>query len=400
VLGRDFVRPLEDDWRDTLDDVARSRGWPTSREVAKLASRVAALSSSYNDASKARATARDAGPARLAFSFVRDVPKTAGAVRELVAVGALRLGTRLSVLDLGAGMGASTWGLVRALEAAGEAGTIDVTWVDADGLALEVAMAIARARAGRGRVELRATAMQRSAGPLPGARRFDVVLAGQVLSELDVGLADGARTEKHAALLASWLDWLEPGGSLVLVEPALRDRTRHLHRLHDAMLAAGATVFAPCLHASTCPALARDGDWCHEDLAVDLPAWLVPVARAAGLRHEGLTFSYLVLRRDGRRLSDAVSARQDGSSLRMVSGPMPSKGKLEAFLCGALPSPTGPVVSRARVTRLDRDASPANTAWAEATRGDVVLLEPAPPLDRPRIERATRVALSGVTKTR
>jgi ribosomal protein RSM22 (predicted rRNA methylase) len=215
-----------------------------------------------------------------------------------------------------------------------------------------------------------------------------------------VGLAADARLEKHASLLASWLDRLEPDGSLIVVEPALRDRTRHLHRLHDAMLARGATVFAPCLHASTCPALARDGDWCHEDLAVDLPAWLVPVARAAGLRHEGLTFSYLVLRRDGLRLSDAVPAVNDASLLRMVSGPMPSKGKLEAFLCGALPSATERVVSRARVTRLDRDATPANSAWAEASRGDVVVLEPAPPVDRPRIERATTVTLSGVTKTR
>ena len=32
--------------------------------------------------------------------------------------------------------------------------------------------------------------------------------------------------------------------------------------------------------------LAREGDWCHEDLPVDLPPWLVPVARADGTGYD------------------------------------------------------------------------------------------------------------------
>src|SRR5277367_2734245 len=110
MLGRQLVRPLEDDWRDTLDALARARGWPTTRDVARLGAQVAALSASYNDAARARAAVKDAGAARLGFSFARDVPKGAAAVRELVATGALPQGRTLRVLDLGAGLGATTWG--------------------------------------------------------------------------------------------------------------------------------------------------------------------------------------------------------------------------------------------------------------------------------------------------
>jgi len=394
MLGIDLVRPLEDDWRDTIDAVARSRGWPSTHDVAALAACVGSLSAAYNDPRRARAGMRDGGPARLGFAFARDVPKGAGAVRELVATGALR-GERVRVLDIGAGLGAMTWGLVRALEKAGARGVVDATWVDADAEALAVGAAVARARAGRGSIELRVTTipgkLELVAWP---SEPFDVVLAGHVLSELDVASPQNFRVERHATLLSSWLrDGVGPLGSLVLVEPALRERTRHLHRVRDELAARGATVFAPCLHSVPCPALARPSDWCHEDLPVDLPPWLVPVARAAGLRRQGLTFSYLVVRRDGLRLAGALSSRAGAGRLRVVSQPMLSKGKREVFLCGELESAGHAVVSRARVTRLDRDAAPANAEWKGVLRGDLLVVEPAPELERPRIGATTAVGV-------
>src|SRR4029077_13314265 len=144
-----------------LDAVAQQRGWPTSKDVAELAACVARLSSAYNDPAVARATIRDAGAARLGFSFARDVPKGAAAVRELVATGTLASDRRpaaqterpaadrehandLRVLDLGAGLGATTWGLIRALEGTLElslAGReLDATWVDPDASALELGL--------------------------------------------------------------------------------------------------------------------------------------------------------------------------------------------------------------------------------------------------------------------
>jgi hypothetical protein len=198
-------------------------------------------------------------------------------------------------------------------------------------------------------------------------------------------------------MLRGWLERrVNEGGSLVIVEPALRDRTRHLHRVRDALVAAGATLFAPCLHAGACPALVRETDWCHEDLDVDLPEWLVPVARAAGLRREGLTFSYLVLRRDGRTLAAAVRASPSASVLRVVSGAMPSKGKREAFLCGELLDAAGArVPARVKAARLDREETAANAAWDAAARGDLLVAEPALQLDRPRVGPDTALSLAG-----
>jgi len=118
----------------------------------------------YNDPDAAM---REAGPARLGFSFARDVPKAAGAVRELVATGALGLERGLRVLDVGAGMGATTWGVARALSAASRTGPIEATWVDSDAVALEVGMAIVRARQaqeGKGGIDLRVHTSTRPVG--------------------------------------------------------------------------------------------------------------------------------------------------------------------------------------------------------------------------------------------
>jgi hypothetical protein len=396
MLGLELVVPLEDDWQVTLSDVARSRGWPTSGDVAKLGRAVAALSRAYNDDKAGLDLARDAGAARLGFWFPRDVPKGAGAVREVVASGALTGVRRLRLLDVGAGLGAMTWGFVRALEAAGAKDlTVDATWLDADAAALDLGAAIVRARAGRGPVELRLQTMARPVDRLGGLGLFDVVLVGQVLSELDptsapprAGASPETRVERHAAMLRALLErHVEPSGFLVVVEPALRDRTRHLHRVRDVVSAAGVTVFAPCLHGAPCPALARDTDWCHEDLPVDLPRWLAPVARAAGLRHQGLTFSYLVLTRAQPPLSTLLTRTQTGARLRVVSNRSVTKGKQEVFLCGEFSGEgEGPRrAGRARVARLDRDASLSNDAWDGLARGELLVVDPAPALDRARV---------------
>jgi SAM-dependent methyltransferase len=401
MLGIDLVRPLEEGWREVLDAVGRARGWPTGQDARTLGAHVAALSAAYNDPARARAPAREAGAARLGFSFPRDVPKGAAATRELLAVGAIPREADLHVLDLGAGLGAMTWGLVRAREALGGKGAIDATWVDADAEALDVAQQIVGERARRvpRGAAPRVTPVRAAvspASPLPREARgpFDVVLAGHVLSEMDRGLAPGPRAEAHAAWLGRLLcDAVAPGGSLVVVEPALRDRTRHLHRVRDALLCgpSGATVFAPCTHAARCPALADERDWCHEDLRVDLPSWLVPVARAAGLRHEGLTFSYLVLRRDGTTIASAQRASPGEVLLRVVSDRIKSKGKLEVFLCGDFAAQGARAPARVRAARLDRDAGDANVAWGSLARGDVVALGAALDRGRPRIGESDRV---------
>jgi hypothetical protein len=365
------VHPLDDAWRSAIDATLHARGWPAIDDVARLGPLVAKLSASYNLTGTA---ARELLAARLAFSFARDVPKGGAAVRELVATGLLSCPSDrpLRVLDLGAGLGATSWGVARALDAAGRGGAIDATWVDADAAALAVGAELVRARteAGGMGVSLRVKTIV-GAVAAPRGEPFDLVLMGQVLSELDAGATADERVAKHVALVRDLLAHATlASGSVVIVEPALRDRTRHLHAVRDALLASAAedvTVFAPCLHRHPCPARAVEAEWCHEDLPVDLPEWLVPIARAARLRWQGLTFSYLVLRRDGA----ALSAR--GFPWRVVSAPIVTKGKRELFLCGALDDARA---ARVRVQRLDRHATDANGAWEALARGDRIRTSP------------------------
>jgi hypothetical protein len=397
-----LARPLEDDWRASIDAVARGRKWPTSETPAQLGALVRALSDAYNAApnaaaGRAVASSAPALAARLGFSFARDVPKSAAAVRELVAAGAVapREG-RLRVLDVGAGLGATTWGVARAFSRAGVPIAIDATWSDEDAIALDVGAELVKARGGRcdegDRVTLSVRTERRRVGGAAASSRdaYDLVLVGQVLSELDAALAPEERVVRHVAMLGALVGSLAPGGALVVVEPALRDRSRHLHAVRDALVAAGAAaVFAPCLHAAGCPALAAEGEWCHEDLPVDLPAWLVPVARAAGLRWQGLTFSYLVLRHAGApTLADVLPVIGAGPRLRVISEALVSKGKREHFVCGVL---RGSEAERARVTRLDRDRADVNASWDELGRGDVIAIEPPVDPAKPRIARAASV---------
>lgn len=398
-----FLEPLGLDWRDTLDGIAKERRFPTSGEVSKLAPLVARLSALYNDRSARAPGADDAGAlaARLLFSFPRDVNKGAGAVRELVAAGLLPQEGPIRVLDIGAGLGAMTWGIARAVGAE-RAGAIEADLSDHHAGALALADRIGKARSEG--LRIRTHQLSAEHGMPYGTGTYDIVVAGQVLSELDRDASDDERVHRHETLLRRWLERLHPKGSLVVVEPALRDRTRHLQRVRDALAANSASIagagtraniFAPCLHSAACPMLVRETDWCHEDLAVDLPDWLTPVARAAGLRWQGLTFSYLVLRRDGITLHDAT--RVDGASknslFREVSGLLRTKGKTERFLCGK----SGEFSGGLRAMRLDRAASDNNQAWDDAERGDVLAFDPGLDVAKPRIEASMRVTSSNLS---
>ena len=384
-----LVRPLEEPYREKLDAVAARHGFPTSRQPVPLGEAVRKLSDVYNR----RATGKDALPshdarahlgARLGFSFPRDVPKGAAAVRELVGTGLVALSEEkaLRVLDFGAGLGAMSHGLARALEAHGQQGEMDLLCTDADSSALALAREIgAPATGGPVQVRLR-TEMVRVGDRIPRGP-FDVILLGQVLSELDESADETTRITAHLDLVDALFRELGPAGSLVIVEPALRDRSRHLHALRDAFVVRGGAPFAPCLHAGPCPALLRDEDWCHEDLSVDLPPWLVPVAKSAGLRYQGLSFSYLVLRKDGQSLNTVLPHAR----LRSVSELLRSKGKTEAFLCGVFPGGS----KKERMRRLDRHASEANAPWERIGRGS--LLELDLPEAGVRIAEDARVAL-------
>ncbi len=361
---------LDAPWLALLGDVARAEGLALA--PAKLAAAVRALSEAYNAGTFAKSRGAEALAARLLFSLPRDVPKMACAAREVAFPS-----RDLRVLDVGAGLGASTWGLARLLASRGARGALDVTMIDDDASALSLARRIADARRREGDIDVRVEMIaERASAARAWAARFDVILVGQALGEID------ARDDAQIALLRGLLDRaLADDGVLVVVEPALRDRTRRLQRVRDALAKTGATIFAPCLHQNACPMLADETAWCHEDIAIDLPVDVARIARSAGLRWQGLTFSYLVLRKDGQ----ALRARVARGAQRVVSLPIVTKGKRELFLCGD----DGAL---RRAMRLDRDGEKRD-AWATAERGDVLAFDPPLSTEEKRVPQGTRIRI-------
>ena len=282
-------------------------------------------------------------------------------------------------------------------------------------------------------------ALARVVGP---RRPFELVVAAHVLNELFLpaaataaaAAATGAATPRARPLpqarpppprrpattralpvsprwCARWCDdLLAPDGTLILLEPALRETSRPLLAVRDRLLATGLKVVAPCFWTGPCPALARERDWCH-DAAPPLDAQAAQPragkAQSAGVSRPRpaarVDFSYLVLRRAERAATGGVASGVASASasgvagsatppeqqarldvFRVVSDRLVEKGRLRVFGCG----PTG----RHALIRLDRHASTANQAFAELERGDVVRIgSTTVAQDGLRIERDTPV---------
>jgi precorrin-6B methylase 2 len=311
--------------------------------------------------------------ARATFFTIADAMKVAVPIAELAGRGALPARRPLRIVDIGAGCGAMSLGLIAhlAFDAPGDA-AFDIVAIDQDVDALRIAGAALRGLAERRDIELSVTtrAADVATTSLPHA---DIALLGTVLNELPAP----ARLELVQHALAA----IGPDGSVIAIEPALRETTRNLHELRDALLTAGAAhVFAPCTRrGAPCPALANPDDWCHEDRPLRLPPLTSELARLTHLRDNGMKFSYLVLRH-----ADAPLVEQGGAAWRMVSAPRPAKGKLEIYGCSD--------AGRVPLRLLKRNRADANRGIEDARRGDVVVVDAPVESDRVEIGRETPVS--------
>ena len=308
--------------------------------------------------------------ARAVFFTVADAMKIAIPLGELAGRGALPPRRPLRIVDVGAGCGAMSLGLVASLltDAMGDA-SFEILAIDQDMDALRIAGAalrkLAEARGTSVAVTTRVADVQSTS--LPPA---DLVVMGTVLNELSA--------ETRTALVDRALAAVAEDGAVIIIEPALRDTSRALHEVRDSVLTAKkAHVFAPCTRrGAPCPMLASPDDWCHEDRAVTLPPRTAELARLTHLRDSGMKFSYLVLRHSDAPLVEAPGA------WRVVSAPFSAKGKQEVFGCSD--------AGRVPIRLLKRNRSEANRAFERARRGDVLVLD-APVGDRAEIEEATVV---------
>jgi ribosomal protein RSM22 (predicted rRNA methylase) len=259
-----------------------------------------------------------------------------------------------SVLDLGSGPGPLAF-------AALDAGSAEVTAADRSRPALALARELA-AEAGEALATREWDPLKGSELPVSGV---DAVLMGHLLNEL-FGTSEPA-LGRRAALVERALAALRPGGSVVLIEPALRDTSRELLKLRDVLLRRGFAVRAPCLFRGDCPALVKPSDWCHAERAWSMPPLLEQLARTAGLHKEALKMSYLVLAPKGEPWHEPPTGR----SFRIVSEPLEGKGRQRFMGCG----PEG----RMGLALQEKHRTEANAAFFRLQRGDVVTLTEAEP---------------------
>ncbi|MDB4967010.1 MAG: hypothetical protein JWN44_2699 [Myxococcales bacterium] len=256
-----------------------------------------------------------------------------------------------AALDIGSGPGPLAL-------AALDAGATRALAVDRSPSALAVARALAEARpSGGAATSSLATEAWEPAKPLPGGK-YELVLAGHLLNELF-----GDDIDARARLVDQMLSRLTATGVVVLIEPALRETSRALLTLRDRLVSRGVTVRAPCLYRGSCPALVREGDWCHAERTWTPPPLVEELARAAKLHRDALKMSYLVLQPPGATWPELPSGRL----FRIVSEPLPQKGQHRFVGCG----PEG----RAPLVLPHKHVRSGNESFVGLVRGDVARVE-------------------------
>ena len=190
---------------------------------------------------------------------------------------------------------------------------------------------------------------------------FDLIILANCLNEI---YADGTDPiEMRSNLVKEALALLALPGTIMIVEPALRETSRALHQVRDRLLQGKCcTVYSPCLHEQNCPALTKPDDWCHEERPWKPPVSIQEIDEEVGFIKDALKFSYLLLRKDSKTI---VDRRPD--VYRVVSELRELKGEKRAWLCNEQ--------GRQEVGRQDRLASSQNEAFDHWHRGAIVQIE-------------------------
>lgn len=343
----------------------------TPQEVALVAQGVRRLSEGLTRARRLVGVRYMDDPALLAAYLLYFWPVSYAQGRHVYR----ELGTRpRAVLDLGSGPGPLAL-------AALDAGASEVWAADRSDPALKLAQRIAET--------VRRPITTRAWDPLkgdavPGGNiGWSAISLGHTINELWADRPD--RIERRVALLEGLAGHLRKGGSLVVMEPALRTTTRELLEVRDRLVDRGFAVRAPCLFQGHCPALERDVDWCHGERPWTPPAPLAEIIQAAGLHKEALKMSYVVFAPRG----EAAPVPPEGRLFRVVSEALGGKSRVRVMGCG----PEG----RVPIARGDNAHTPDNEPFARARRGDVLDLEGAEPAVEGsglRITEATRVRIA------
>lgn len=273
-----------------------------------------------------------------------------------------------SVLDLGSGPGTGALAVLDWWHQQRSSHGLSVTAVDGSSEALKQAKQLWDRycqAAGVGTVRLQAYEGDLEGGAwlerVKQLGHFDLIIIANSLNEIYADAKDPI--EMRSGLVNECLSLLTPHGTVMIVEPALRETSRGLLHVRDRLLQEKCcTVYSPCLHENDCPAMINPHDWCHEERTWDPPAVIKEIDEQVGFIKDALKFSYLLLRKDGKAI---VERRPD--VYRVVSELREMKGEKRAWLCNEQ--------GRQEVGRQDRLASAQNQAFDRWHRGAIVQIE-------------------------
>ncbi len=275
---------------------------------------------------------------------------------------------RFSVLDLGSGPGTGALAVLDWWHQRKIAGQLSVVAVDSAPAALRQAEQLwnSYCRATRGTdatLTICESDLDRKTWreQVQQGAPFDLVIVANCLNEIHADAKDPIAA--RAGLVTELLSLLAPHGTIMIVEPALRGTSRALHQVRDRLLKEKrCTVYSPCLHENSCPALVNPHDWCHEERAWEPPASIQQIDDEVGFIKDALKYSYLLLRKDGKTI---VERKPD--VYRVVSELRVMKGESRVWVCNEL--------GRSEIGRQDRLKSMSNQDWDQLKRGTLVRLE-------------------------
>jgi ribosomal protein RSM22 (predicted rRNA methylase) len=287
-----------------------------------LAERAARTSEAYRAGKPSSGVIREAADA-LAYALTR-LPATYAACAA-VFTEAARVAPGFapaSLLDAGAGTGAASWAAMETWPR-----LASLTWLDASAPFL----ALAAQFAAGGPAALRTAEARRadltSAGPWPKA---ELVVASYALAEI--------APDRQGSTISEL--WNACVGVLALIEPGTPAGYARILAARASLIAAGATILAPCPHQAACPLVGSD--WCH--FSIRLPRSRDHrLAKGAEVPFEDERFSYLIAARPGI----AAEPRRP----RVLAPPRTAKPGIALKLCG----PDGQVEQRL-VPKRDKPA--------------------------------------------
>lgn len=231
----------------------------------------------------------------MAYAVTR-MPATYGAVRTAMR----ELGGNVeSVLDLGAGTGASAWA------AADVWGTAEITLVERNPAMAEMGKSLG-APGGWRASDLR---------NLSGLGRHDVVVFSYSLGEL------GEREAEDAVERA----WESAGRAVLVVEPGTPVGFARVLTARRRLIELGARIAAPCPHCGECPA--KKPDWCHFAVRVERSR-LHKQLKGGDLGYEDEKFSYVLGVRE--------NCENELTEARVLRHPVVDKGLIQLELCTKL----------------------------------------------------------------